>query len=148
MDVVNTCMHHTCMCIAAHMQATHTNNANDMDGLKHAFPSWFTFDNGLAAPGACAKRALVIIGDPVHSIASTTRRFQMDHINKLRHNAGLPKMSPDTFNILRETDRLDASAIIEFQRAWLGVRRPYVRVVTTSELYSNETKWLKWALAG
>ena len=48
------------------------------------------------------------------------------------------------FTALREADQLHASAVIEFQRAWLNVRRSYVKVVTTKELYGNVSKWQQW----
>ena len=124
------------------------NDAGDNDGIKHSFPHKFKFHGRVWLPSTCATRALVVIGDPIHTIASTTRRFEMDHINKLRNGAGLPNMSLKSFKCLFEAEQLNASAIIRFQYAWLSVKAPYVKVVTTKDLYGNLSKWKHWLKKG
>ena len=124
------------------------NDIGDADGIKHAFPSFFEFDNGLRSKTACAPRALVIIGDPFHSIKSVVRRFKMLHINKLRARAHRPAMTLAAFTELSTARQLQASAIIEFMHAWLEVNYTYVKVVTTTDLFKHKDLWQLWLKTG
>ena len=129
-------------------QFAHINDAGDKDALKHAFPSDFRFDHGLHTKKACAPRALVIIGDPFHSVKSVVRRFKMIHVNKLRAGAKWPSMTLAAFKKLSEARQVHASAAIEFMHAWLNVDYDYVKVVTTKDLYEDEEAWQTWLKTG
>jgi hypothetical protein len=129
-------------------QLVHINHAGDADGVKHAFPSAFRFKHGLHTRTACASRALVIIGDPFHSVKSVVRRFKMGHINKLRAHAKRPAMTLAAFNGLSEARQVQASAAIDFMHAWLNVNVTYVKVVSTNDLYKKKGLWQTWLKTG
>lgn len=124
-----------------------TNHPNDADGIKHLFPSAFTFDGKVTATSktACLRvnKVLIIVGEITHATVSTHRRFGVRHINKLRSQLGWPLLTDKRANALRGF-LVAESGMAQYQRAWLNVSSPRVRVMATQDVYANTTALMNW----
>lgn len=144
-----------------HMSQYFTNDQSDHDGLKHLPATAFRHDPSSLHPlshrysdSVCFGKALVIIGDPVHTIESTYRRFKLVHINKLRKNLlALPKF-PEGFeleNVYRDLVEtgIDTTGLSLYIESWVKASRdpkywPDIRVVTARTLYNNAVDHAAW----
>lgn len=120
-----------------------TNHPHNHDGVKHAFPSRFTFGDTLRIGPHCSRSAIVIIGDVAHAIASTTRRFQMRHLNTLRVQADMAPMAMADFDRLSVL-KIAESGMPQFQHAWHVIKAENVKVLSTAELYASVDPLLTW----
>ena len=93
--------------------ALKVNDPIDLDGLKHQPATWWKYHNATSIVGhvnvsairankqysgetnPCFHKALVIVGNPIHAIESTYRRFKHIHINKLKEAAQLGTYGAD-----------------------------------------------------
>ena len=114
-----------------------TNDVNDSDGVKHAFPDRFSFGKTIAIGPYCSHSAIVVVGGIEHAIASTVRRFKMRHINKLRKQAKMNPISLATFKRLGVL-QVAESGMPQFQQAWRKQKYANVKVLTTAELYHSD----------
>ncbi|EKX46857.1 hypothetical protein GUITHDRAFT_107211 [Guillardia theta CCMP2712] len=131
------------------------NSPEDVDGFKHRPADHFRHDSdGIYLFGrfACASKALVILGDPLHSIESVYRRFSVDHINKWREYAQKPPYHRRTrladlwaeMRILRQ----DTTGLTNYINSWLRAKNeptwPQLRLVTTKSLYEHAADHAKF----
>ena len=101
----------------------------------------------------CFHKALVIVGDPLHSIESTHRRFNVAHINKLRRWSKLGKYKRGTkleeiYNDIAESGK-DTTGITEYIQSWYNASQdkanwPEIKVVTAPVLYDNAVEHARW----
>ena len=107
----------------------HLNDLNDVEGLKHGPATWFAHKNGRmffknrTEGFICVRKALVILGDPLHSIESVYRRFNTNHLNKWRKGAGKepwPKGKP-LAEIWSEIKTIghDTTGLSHYVNSWL-----------------------------
>jgi len=107
----------------------HLNDLNDVEGLKHGPATWFAHKNGRmffknrTEGFICVRKALVILGDPLHSIESVYRRFNTNHLNKWRNGAGKepwPKGKP-LAEIWSEIKTIghDTTGLSHYVNSWL-----------------------------
>ena len=132
----------------------YTNDRKDRDGFKHLPASrWTGHDAGALRGRAnhalrgksggdehCFGKAIVVVGDPVHTIESTHRRYGMTHINKLRRGSGRMKRYPRRMPVKRLYESMaaageDATGLVRFVTEWYEASRdqdhwPDIRVVT------------------
>uniref|UniRef100_A0A7S0ARB9 Sulfotransferase domain-containing protein n=1 Tax=Minutocellus polymorphus TaxID=265543 RepID=A0A7S0ARB9_9STRA len=125
------------------------NHFYDFDGTKHLPATSFEYHDGtsISHNGHCFSNVLVIVGDPVHSIASTYRRHhKTDHLNKLRKHSGKDPYDKETItldDIFREIEVAgeDTTGIVHYLDSWLAAADnpsswPETRIVTTKDLYN------------
>ena len=129
------------------------NSHNDRDGLKHAPATVFRPVNGRLlfktrhGELGCARKALIILGDPVHSIESTHRRFNASHINKWRKGAcrqawPIAKPLAEIWSEIKTTGQ-DTTGLSHYVNSWLEAANRAdwpVRIVDTKTLYNNATQ--------
>lgn len=124
------------------------NHFYDFDFVKHRPATSFDHHdkNSISYSGHCFGKVLVIVGDPIHSIASTYRRHhKTDHLNKLRKAAGRNPYDKETISlesIFREIEIADedTTGIVHYLDSWLAAANepsswPDTRIVTTKDLY-------------
>lgn len=138
----------------------YTNDDQDLDGFKHLPASrWTDHDpNGLRGANRdgeahCFARALVVVGDPVHTVESTHRRFRFSHINKLKTGSGLgyyPNSMP-LANLYDDmvAEGFDTTGITQYVRGWYEASRdrdrwPDVRIVTARTLFDHAEDHARW----
>ena len=129
------------------------NNDKDRDGLKHAPATVFRPVNGRLlfktrhGELGCARKALIILGDPVHSIESTHRRFNASHINKWRKGScrqawPIAKPLAEIWSEIKTTGQ-DTTGLSHYVNSWLEAANRAdwpVRIVDTKTLYNNATQ--------
>lgn len=123
------------------------NCPGDGDGFKHKNADQFVHDEeGISLDWiGCAFRAMVIVGDPLHSIESVYRHFGVLHINKWRVHANKQPYRPGTrlSDIWAEIEsaKEDTTGVSRYIDSWLRAINetnwPEIRVVTTETLYNN-----------
>ena len=142
------------------------NFLGDEDGFKHKPATYWKHHDGHALIGtfrnyklpgrsarACFKKVMVVIGDPIHTIKSTYRRFKVSHINKLKRGSNLGTYKAGTtleqiFEGIAESGR-DQTGIYNYIMSWSDAQAdrsnwPEVRLVTTKILYSNAKEITEW----
>ncbi|EKX42462.1 hypothetical protein GUITHDRAFT_111435 [Guillardia theta CCMP2712] len=130
------------------------NSPGDADGFKHKNAYQFKHDRqGIQLGGlGCAKKAMVILGDPLHSIESVHRRFQVAHINKWRQNSKRRPYGGRTglADIWKEISnaKQDTTGLTDYVNSWLVAGNennwPELRIVNTKTLYKNATELAKY----
>mmetsp|Transcript_34847 Transcript_34847/g.73522 ORF Transcript_34847/g.73522 Transcript_34847/m.73522 type:complete len:302 (+) Transcript_34847:255-1160(+) len=140
----------------------YTNDERDLDGLKHLpatewehtvdemhhyTPKWKEGED-------CYSKALVIIGDPVHTIESTYRRFRLNHINKLKSLSSQERAFPETVKLRGiyngiAKHGIDTTGITNYVSSWYEASQdpehwPDIRIVTTKTLFSNAVDHARW----
>lgn len=126
------------------------NHFYDFDGVKHLPAAEFDHHdkNSISYSGHCFGKVLVIVGDPIHSIASTYRRHhKTDHLNKLRKAAGRNPYDKETISLESiftemEIAGEDTTGILHYLDSWLAAANepaswPETRIVTTKDLYDH-----------
>ena len=124
------------------------NHFFDFDLVKHRPATSFDHHdkNSISYSGHCFGKVLVIVGDPIHSIASTYRRHhKTDHLNKLRKAAGRNPYNKETISlesIFKEMEIAgeDTTGIVHYLDSWLAAANepsswPETRIVTSKDLY-------------
>jgi len=101
----------------------------------------------------CFNKALVIIGDPMHAIESTYRRFATKHINLLKEGAGLGSYQrgvnlPDIYNDIVKSGT-DQTGFTHYIQSWYAASQdrsnwPEIKVVTAKVLYTNAADIARW----
>jgi hypothetical protein len=128
-----------------------------MDGFKHRFANWFSVDrgkiNGKDRSGVKRyfENVLVVIGEPLHSIQSTYRRFKWKHVNKWRMGIGKRAFGDnvklqDIWNWTISSHE-DILGIKQYLWSWLKFCKnntQICRIVTTKQLYSNARKYCEF----
>mmetsp|Transcript_37303 Transcript_37303/g.63494 ORF Transcript_37303/g.63494 Transcript_37303/m.63494 type:complete len:343 (+) Transcript_37303:1-1029(+) len=139
----------------------YTNDERDLDGLKHLpatewehtademhhyTPKWKEGED-------CYSKALVIIGDPVHTIESTYRRFRLKHINKLKFRSSRSSF-PETANLSGiyngiAKHGIDTTGITNYVSSWYEASQdpehwPDIRLVTAKTLFNNAVDHARW----
>ena len=134
------------------------NSPEDADGFKHKSSDQFrhTQDEiGLGGFG-CASKAMIIVGDPLHSIESVHRRYGVDHLNKWRdivHRSPYPGGTrlPDVWSEIARA-RQDTTGVSNYITSWLRATRernwPELRLVTTRSLYEHAVEHAKYLGVG
>lgn len=143
----------------------YTNDRKDRDGFKHLPASrWKGHDAGAlrgrenqALRGRtggdehCFGKVLVVVGDPVHTIESTHRRYGMAHINKLRRGQGRKKRRMPLEHLYESMADAgeDATGIVKFVTEWYEASRdhdhwPDIRVVTARTLMDCAADHARW----
>lgn len=138
----------------------YTNDHKDADGLKHQPASrWTEHDaEGVRRKDGdggefCFAKVLVVVGDPVHTVESTHRRFRMKHINKLKQRSGLgsyPKGMPLKYlydDIVSKGS--DTTGITQYIMGWYEASLdrdhwPDIRIVTTKTLLDHAEDHARW----
>jgi len=133
------------------------NSPSDQDGLKHKAASCWKSHNSssINGYGRCFTKVLVLIGDPLHTIESTWRRFHAVHLNKLR--SGCNKVGdPYEENIsLHEiySEMLDVgkdmTGIDQYVQSWYKASQdrsnwPEIKIVTSQTIYDNAVEFARW----
>jgi hypothetical protein len=126
-----------------------TNHFLDFDEVKHRPATSFDHHDDTSiyhGAGQCFNKVLVIVGDPIHSIASTFRRHhKTDHLNKLRKAAKKPHYDEEIEleSIFQEIEVAgeDTTGIVHYLDSWLAAANdrslwPQTRIVTTKDLYN------------
>ena len=137
-----------------------TNDERDFDGFKH-LPAGAWRHNATAVVHrstesgreTCFGKILVIVGDPVHTIESTYRRFKMEHVAKLQRAAGLPDYPRSMplgalYENIAASGR-DLTGITSYVDSWLEASRdhahwPEMRLVTVRTLYEHAAEHARW----
>ncbi|KAL9181663.1 hypothetical protein ACHAXT_012006 [Thalassiosira profunda] len=114
----------------------------------------------------CFNRVLVIVGDPIHTIESTYRRFKWVHLNKLRKASGLGAWGnrrdailrwkgedsgptlPEVFEEIAETG-IDNTGVAHYISSWHDAKLdrahwPEVKLVTPKILFENAAEIAEW----
>ena len=145
------------------------NFPNDSDKFKHKPATYWKHHDAAALVGTlkmngsgrmgyrsakvCFKKVLVIVGDPIHTIESTYRRFKTSHLNKLRVGSGRKKYAKATklaviYNDIATSGK-DEVGISHYISSWRDAQNdrehwPEVRLVTSKTLYNNAVDVARW----
>lgn len=136
------------------------NNLDDADGFKHKpatlvkdhNSNYLKFANKTNGE-TCFHKALVIIGDPLHAIESTYRRFKHRHINKLKSSSGLGAYKKNItleeiyFDIARTGK--DQTGFENYIQSWYTASQdrsnwPEIKLVTSTILFENAVSISRW----
>lgn len=149
-----------------------SNHHSGRDGFKHRPASWWKDHNATSIIGhigndhpkvieeiysgeqnPCFNKALVIVGDPLHAIESTYRRFQALHINKLRSATGLPPYDrkvplKQIYEHISYTGK-DQTGMGHYVQSWYDASQdrsnwPEIRLVTSRILLDNAASIAVW----
>ena len=129
-----------------------TNDDRDMDGFKHSPSGAYEHNStSLARNGVCFSKVLVILGDPLHTVESTYRRFRMSHINKLRTRNGRGffrgKGLDDLYRDMAAAGE-DITGITDYVTSWQRASTddtfPEIRLVTAKTLFENAADHARW----
>ena len=135
------------------------NNHDDIDGFKHMPATWWKEHSTSSIVGHfmnhtfCFHKALLIIGDPVHAIESTNRRFNGKHINKLKNASGLgtypmPVHLNQIYQDIAASGK-DQTGLANYIQSWYDASLdiyhwPEIKLVTAHVLYDNAVDIAKW----
>lgn len=139
------------------------NQNGDRDGFKHMPANWWKEHDAHSIVGNwkwnnyCFNKVLVIIGDPIHVIESTHRRFEESHINKLKKAAGLgtyPKpllLQKIYYDIL--SSGKDQTGVVNYIQSWNAASQdidhwPEIKFVTAHLLYDCAVNVARWIGVG
>lgn len=101
----------------------------------------------------CFHKVLVVIGEPLHAIESTYRRFQHIHINKLKEASGQGtyKKGVTLLEIYQDIAKsgIDKTGFASYIQSWYGASRdrsnwPEIKLVTTKTLYEEAVDNAQW----
>lgn len=153
-----------------------TNDWADKDSFKHKAAGYWKHHDRHAIVGTtrdkfdnvvsiCFNRVLVVIGDPIHTITSTVRRYNAHHLNNLKassyryhfdepptiENGGQYKVYitvEEILNGIAETKK-DQTGIVDYIMSWRNAsvdrsRWPDVRLVTAKTLFNNAKNVAEW----
>lgn len=137
------------------------NNLRDADGFKHKPATLVKYHNSnylkiankTNGEDTCFHKALVIIGDPLHAIESTYRRFKHIHINKLKSSSGLGvyKKNITLEKIYLDIARTgkDQTGFENYVQSWYIASQdrsnwPEIKLVTSHILFENAVNISRW----
>jgi len=138
----------------------YTNDDRDEDGFKHRPASWWKEHDAGAlhvksrdGKEHCFGKVLVVVGDPVHTVESTVRRFRMVHINKLKKGSELG-VYPNRLSVKRLYGDMaaagtDTTGITQYVTGWYEASRerehwPDTRIVTAKTLFDHAEDHARW----
>jgi len=145
------------------------NDPGDWDGLKHKPATWWkdqshsstsllqtkvgAHDDDYEYVMSCFHKVLVIIGDPLHAIDSTYRRFTAMHINRMKEASGLGTYEEDVtleeiYNDIVSSGK-DQTGIANYVESWHAASKdrsnwPEIKLVTSKNLYDNAAGIAHW----
>ncbi|KAL9187632.1 hypothetical protein ACHAXT_006010 [Thalassiosira profunda] len=145
------------------------NFPNDSDKFKHKPATYWKYHDKHALVGTlklngsgrmgyrtikvCFKKVLVIIGDPIHTIESTYRRFKTTHLNKLRTGSGRKKYAKAMklaaiYKGIADKGE-DEVGLSHYISSWRDAQNdrehwPEIRLVTSKTLYNNAVDMARW----